>query len=135
MYTREYLVKQIMVALGGRAAEEIVYGPDKVTTGASSDYAMVYTIAKEMVTTYGFGTYKFDYRDMSNESKYLVDKEINTIVDMCYAQVIDVLNTHRDKLEFLKDKLIEEEIIDGACVYQMFTNDDCSEFECSVDFT
>lgn len=135
MYTREYLVKQIMVALGGRAAEEIVYGPDKVTTGASSDYAMVYTIAKEMVTTYGFGTYKFDYRDMSNESKYLVDKEISTIVDMCYAQVIDVLNTHRDKLEFLKDKLIEEEIIDGACVYQMFTTDDCSEFECSVDFT
>ena len=134
MYTKEYLLSQIKVALGGRAAEEIIYGKDKVTTGASSDYAMVYQIAREMVTTYGLGRYKFDYRNMSSDSAALVDDEIDEIVCDCYDDTIQTLKTNMYQLECLKEKLIEEEIVDGDWVYELFGKARCDEFDCSVSF-
>ena len=134
MYTKEYLLSQIKVALGGRAAEEIIYGKDKVTTGASSDYTMVYQIAREMVTTYGLGRHKFDYRNMSPESATLVDDEIDEIVCDCYDDTIQTLKTNMYQLECLKEKLIDEEIVDGDWVYELFGKARCDEFDCSVSF-
>ena len=134
MYTKEYLLSQIKVALGGRAAEEIIYGKDKVTTGASSDYAMVYQIAREMVTTYGLGRHKFDYRNMSSESAALVDDEIDEIVNDCYDDTLRMLKTNMYELECLKEKLIDEEIVDGDWVYELFGKERCDELSCSVSF-
>ena len=122
MYTKEYLLSQIKVALGGRAAEEIIYGKDKITTGASSDYALVYQIAREMVTTYGFGQNFFDYRKMSEEVSALVDNEIDLIVGDCYDETVAMLKNNMPQLERLKEKLIEEEIVDGEWVYELFGN-------------
>lgn len=119
MYTKEYLTSQITVALGGRVAEEIVYGADRITTGASGDYAQVYAIAREMMTTYGFSPYNFDYRSMSGEATRLVDMEIDRLVDACYKEAKAILTTHRRELEELKNKLIEEEIVDGSWVYDL----------------
>ena len=120
MYTKKYLMSQIMVALGGRAAEELIYGPDLITTGASGDYAQVYMIAREMITTYGFGKYNFDYRNMSDEAGRLVDMEIDALVDECYAEAREILSVHRRQLDELKNKLIEDEIVDGDWVYGLF---------------
>src|SRR6056300_1169328 len=133
-YTKEYMLSQIMVALGGRAAEEIVYTSNRVTTGASSDYARVYQIAREMVTTYGFGKNKFDYRNLSPAAAIKVDQEIETIVSECYDYTLKMLQNNRDKLEELKDLLIEEEIVDGEKVYEMFGKDRCYAYDCSVSF-
>ena len=119
MYTKEYLTHQIVVALGGRAAEEIMYGVDRITTGASGDFAQVYMIAREMLTTYGFGTYNFDYRSMSGEAARLVDMEIDRLVDDCYDEAKAIIGTHKRELEVLKNKLIEEEIVDGEWVYEL----------------
>lgn len=134
MYTKEYLLSQIKVALGGRAAEEIIYGKDQVTTGASSDYAMVYQIAREMVTTYGLGRHKFDYRNMSPESAALVDDEIDEIVCDCYDATLKMLKSNMYELECLKEKLIDEEIVDGDWVYELFGKERCDELSCSVSF-
>jgi cell division protease FtsH len=134
MYTKEYLLSQIKVALGGRAAEEIIYGKDQVTTGASSDYAMVYQIAREMVTTYGLGRHKFDYRNMSPESAALVDVEIDEIVNDCYDDTLRMLKTNMYELERLREKLIDEEIVDGDWVYELFGKERCDELSCSVSF-
>ena len=134
MYTKEYLLSQIKVALGGRAAEEIIYGKDQVTTGASSDYAMVYQIAREMVTTYGLGRHKFDYRNMSPESAALVDDEIDEIVCDCYDATLKMLKSNMYELECLKEKLIDEEIVDGDWVYELFGKEVCDDFSCSVSF-
>ena len=120
MYTKKYLMSQIMVALGGRAAEEIVYGSDLITTGASGDFAQVYMIAREMITTYGFGKYNFDSRTMSEEANRLVDMEIDQLVDECYAEAREILSVHRRELDELKNKLLEDEIVDGEWVYAMF---------------
>ena len=119
MYTKQYLTSQIIVALGGRAAEEIIYGKDRITTGASGDYAQVYMIAREMLTTYGFSNYNFDYRKMSEEAARLVDMEIDQLVDTCYKEALAILSTNKRQLELLKDKLIEEEIVDGQWVYDL----------------
>jgi len=119
MYTKEYLTSQIIVALGGRAAEEIIYGPDRITTGASGDFAQVYMIAREMLTTYGFSDYNFDYRSMSSEASRLVDMEIDRLVDSCYKEARAILETNKLELEELKNKLIEEEIVDGSWVYDL----------------
>jgi cell division protease FtsH len=119
-YTREYMLSQIMVALGGRAAEAIVYGPDRVTTGASSDYAMVYRIAREMVTTYGFGRNNYDYNNLSPQAASDIDIEIDEIVTKCYRDTVKILRDSMYQLELLKEKLIEEEIVDGEWVYELF---------------
>ena len=134
MYTKEYLLSQIKVALGGRAAEQIIYGKDKITTGASSDYALVYQIAREMVTTYGFGKHFFDYRKMSEEASALVDEEIDLIVGDCYDETVALLKMNMPQLERLKEKLIEEEIVDGDWVYELFGKQRCEEFDCSISF-
>src|SRR6056300_765366 len=119
MYTKEYLTSQIIVALGGRAAEEIIYGKDRITTGASGDFAQVYMIAREMLTTYGFSCYNFDYRKMSEDSARLLDMEIDHLVDICYKEAKAIIVTHKRELEVLKDKLLEEEIVDGQWVYDL----------------
>ena len=134
MYTKEYLISQITVALGGRAAEEIIYGKSLITTGASGDYAQVYTIASEMLTTYGFSKYKFDYRNMSSEASKLVDLEINSLVTHCYGESLGIIEGNRGKLEELKDKLIEDEIVDGDWVYDLIGRDRCTSIDCSVSF-
>jgi len=134
MYTKEYLISQITVALGGRAAEEIIYGKSRITTGASGDYAQVYTIAREMLTTYGFSKYKFDYRNMSSEASKLVDLEINSLVTRCYGESLGIIEGNREKLEELKDKLIEDEIVDGDWVYDLIGRDRCTSIDCSVSF-
>tara|TARA_Y100000389_G_scaffold112536_1_gene109567 strand:- start:41 stop:1549 length:1509 start_codon:yes stop_codon:yes gene_type:complete len=134
MYTKEYLISQITVALGGRAAEEIIYGKSRITTGASGDYAQVYTIAREMLTTYGFSKYKFDYRNMSSEASKLVDLEINSLVTHCYGESLGIIEGNREKLEELKDKLIEDEIVDGDWVYDLIGRDRCTSIDCSVSF-
>ena len=133
-YTKEYLLAQILVALGGRAAEEVIYGANRVTTGASSDYAMVYQIAREMVTTYGFGKNNYDYRNLSPSAALKVDNEIDNIVSQCYKYAVQMLKDNKDKLEELKELLIEEEIVDGEVVYDMIGRGRCNSFDCSVSF-
>ena len=134
MYTKEYLMSQIKVALGGRAAEEIIYGPDRITTGASSDYARVYSIAREMVTTYGLGKRNFDVNNISPEAAHLLDLEIDAIVESAYLETKGTLETFRNQLEIVKNKLIEEEIVDGEWIYKLFDTESCNEFECVVRF-
>jgi cell division protease FtsH len=60
---------------------------------------------------------------MSGEAARLVDMEIDRLVDSCYKDAKAVLATHRNDLEELKNKLIEEEIVDGSWVYAMFSDD------------
>lgn len=134
MYTKDYLLSQITVALGGRVAEEIIYGSDYITTGASGDYAKVYQIAYDMLTTYGFSKYRFDYKNMSTEAKNLIDLEVDELVSVCYQQAKGILLEHLEELMELKDKLIEDEIVDGSWVYELVHKEFCDENECIVTF-
>lgn len=131
MYTKRYLISKVMIALGGRVAEDIVFGPDAITTGASSDYTQVFMIVRDMVTVYGLGKYMFDYRNVSQEAAHLVDMEIHSIIDECYKATKNALRMHRPQLDRLAKKLIEDEIVDGEWVYDLF----CNGTSCEVDFS
>ncbi len=124
------LLAKITVSLGGRAAEEIIYGKDKVSTGASQDLINVTNIARKMVTAWGMsdklGTMAYgknednvfmgrDFghqRDYSEQVAYEIDSEIKRIVDDRYAIAKNLLNENRDMLEAISRELLDKETID-----------------------
>jgi cell division protease FtsH len=76
-----------------------------------------------MVMTYGMseaiGKINVQDNSLSQQTSYLADLEVHRITDECYAEVMDILSTHKGQLEGLKDILIRDEIIDGKVVYDM----------------
>ena len=124
------LLAKITVSLGGRAAEEIVYGKDNVSTGASQDLINVTDIARKMVTAWGMseklGTMAYgknqenvfmgrDFghqRDYSEQVAYEIDEEIKAIVDARYELAKKLLSENRDMLEKISKELLDKETID-----------------------
>ncbi|MBN2303954.1 MAG: ATP-dependent zinc metalloprotease FtsH [Anaerolineae bacterium] len=124
--TQKYL-DQIAGILGGRAAEELVFGD--ITNGASSDLEHVTRLARTMVTRWGMseklgprvfgqkeelvflGREIGEQRDYSESVAEQIDEEVHEIVASAYARTIDVLHTHRDKLDAVADRLVEVETI------------------------
>lgn len=125
MYTKSYMLSQIKVALAGHAAEEIVFGKNNISTGASNDFSHVYAIAHEMVVSCGFGTtigkINIKNKKLSQETMFKVETEIQNIVNKCYDDTMSLLITHIEKLNFLACSLIDKEVVDGDFVYSLFT--------------
>jgi len=128
--SKAQLLAQITVSLGGRAAEEIVYGKEKVSTGASQDLSTVTNLARKMVTAWGMSdklgnmTYgknqenvfmgrDFGHqRDYSEQIAYEIDQEIKNIIDERYEFAKKLLIDNRDMLEEISKELLEKETID-----------------------
>jgi len=131
LYSKQYLLSQIRVALGGIVAEEVVYGEDNVTTGASNDLSQVFMIARQMITSMGFGTtlgkQNAEPQYLSEATNQDIDDEIHDLIDRCYEETRELLVENRQALELVKDELLEKEIIDGQFVYDLFK--DCVEME------
>ena len=125
------LLAQITVSLGGRAAEEIVYGKDRVSTGASQDLINVTNIARKMVTAWGmsdrlgnmaygknqenvFMGRDFGHqRDYSEQVAFEIDEEMKRIVDAKYEEAKKLLSSNRDMLEAIAKELLDKETIDA----------------------
>lgn len=122
LQTKDYYIAQIRVALGGRAAEDVVYGPTMVSTGASGDLARVYELARAMVTQFGFGEHYYDYQNLSPETARMIDIEIDELVKKCYDETVMYVTKHRADIELLKNELLDKEIVDGSFVYDLICN-------------
>ena len=127
---KSQLLDRITMTLGGRVAEEIIYGSDSVTTGASNDLEKVSDIARKMVTAYGMSdkmgnlTYgkseehvsmgrDFGHtRNFSEEIAADIDKEVKRIIDERYDIAKHLLSENRDMLEFISKSLLERETLD-----------------------
>ncbi len=127
---KSQLLDRITMTLGGRVAEELIYGEDSVTTGASNDLEKVSSLARKMVTAYGMSdkmgnlTYgKSDEhvfmgrdfghsRDFSEEIAAEIDKEVKKIVDERYNIAKELLSSNRDMLEFISKALLDRETLD-----------------------
>jgi cell division protease FtsH len=118
--SREYLEGQILKGLGGRAAEEVVYGPDKITSGASSDLQHTTRIAKQMVYRLGMGSatglivFDPDSGPVSSDTHIRMDQDVRGILESSYATVLECMRTNRGALEALAEVLIERETVSGA---------------------
>ncbi len=144
--SKSKLLAQITMMLGGRVAEEIVYGPDKIGTGASNDIERVTSIAKKMVTQWGMSeelgamTYGKSQehvfmgrdfgqtRDFSEEIAADIDKEIKKIVDSRYEIAKNLLTENRDLLDAIAHELLEKETLDDNDVTEIITRIKGEEF-------
>ena len=127
---KSQILDSITMILGGRVAEEIVYGADSITTGASNDLEKVSSLARNMVTKYGMSekmgnmAYGKDEqhifmgrdfgvrRDFSEEVAADIDKEVKKIVDERYETAKRLLTENRDMLEYISRTLLEKETLD-----------------------
>jgi cell division protease FtsH len=126
-----YLRGRITVALGGRAAEELVYGD--VTTGAEADLELVTKLARQMVGRWGmsrrvglvsvlpsssdFYSVNADWGATSEATKELVDSEVRALIDECHSAAIERLERSRQRLDALAAALLEHETLDEAEAY------------------
>ena len=128
---REKMLADITVAMGGRVAEEIIFGDDKVTSGASSDIEMATKMARNMVTKYGMseklGPLQYSeneeevflgrsvqkHQNVSEDTARLIDSEIRIIVDTCYDLARKILTEKINDLHALAKGLIEYETLNG----------------------
>ena len=128
---RDKIYADLRVACGGRIAEELIFGVDKVTTGASSDIRMATDMARRMVTEWGmsdklgFLAYSADeqevflgrsvsqQKNMSDSTASIIDAEIRRIVDEAYVAATKILKTNDVELERLAQGLLEYETLDG----------------------
>ncbi len=130
---RQHLESMISSLYGGRLAEELIYGVDKVSTGASNDIERATDIARKMVTQWGFSDalgpllYAEDQGDpfsghggshqskhVSPETLQLIDAEIRTIIDRNYARARQILEDNMDIMHAMKDALMKFETIDAG---------------------
>jgi cell division protease FtsH len=129
-YSREELEAKIQVALGGRVAEEVIYG--KITTGAESDIQQLTNIARQMIGRWGMSDklgpvtllpseaqnpFLPGASETSPQTQWLVDQEVQSLVEAAHATVTGLLTEHRSQLESLTRKLLAEETLDGPDAY------------------
>jgi cell division protease FtsH len=129
-YSREELHAKILVALGGRVAEEVVYGT--LTTGAESDIQQLTLIARQMVgrwgmseaigpvavlPTEGMNVLLPGVSETSPATQQLIDDEVRRIVDEAHREATELLTTHRDQLESLTRALLAAETLDAPDAY------------------
>ena len=111
----EKLEADLIVAMGGRAAEEVVFGPKKVTTGAASDIAHATSIVTRMVTEWGMspaiGMVRIARSGDSLPRE--VEQEIRRIIDEMYEAAKACIESHRDALDALTEALLEHETVEG----------------------
>ncbi len=130
-HSKEFLESQICSLFGGRIAEELVFGPDKVTTGASNDIMRSTELARNMVTKWGLSdklgplTYSDEqeevflghsvaqHKAVSDETAHDIDSEIRAIIDKSYARAEQILKDNLDKLHLMAAALMKFETIDS----------------------
>ena len=142
LYSRSYLQNQMAVALGGRIAEEIIFGEEEVTTGASNDLQQVARVARQMVTRFGMsdrlgpvalgraqgnmflGRDIAAERDFSEETAAAIDDEVRNLVDQAYRRAKSVLTENRLVLENLAAMLVERETVDSEELQELLATSD-----------
>jgi cell division protease FtsH len=129
-YTKDWLEGQLTMLFGGRVAEEMVFGPEKITTGAGNDIERATQMARRMVTRFGMsdviglmavgdsdqevflGRELVQRREYSEHTAQQVDQEVKRILDEAYDRAREVLETNRTLLESLSKALLERETLD-----------------------
>ena len=133
-HTKEWLIGRLVISFGGRVAEEIVFGPDKVTTGAGSDIQYATNVARQMVTTFGMsekvgmmavgereqeiflGREFATRREISERTSEMVDEEVKRFLDEAHARARSILAADRELMDRIAAALLERETLDAEDV-------------------
>ena len=130
-YTRDWMAGQLAMLFGGRVAEELVFGPEKVTTGAGNDIERATSMARRMVTRFGMsdriglmavgdsdqevflGRELVQRREVSEYTAQQVDEEVKLLLDEAHSKAREILDANRGLLDDLAAALLERETLDG----------------------
>jgi len=115
--TKEQLIARIDIALGGRQAEEMIYGTDEITTGCSSDLQQATSIAYQFIRRFGMGdTYMIsaEKNGLSDKLNYEIDKKVQEMLTQSLYRVNDLLKENKGKLEILAKELVVKETLSSA---------------------
>ncbi|MGH8273415.1 MAG: ATP-dependent zinc metalloprotease FtsH, partial [Gammaproteobacteria bacterium] len=130
--SKQRLQSQLASLFGGRLAEEIVFGKEHVTTGASNDIEHATHIARSMVTKWGLSeklgplSYSEDddevflgrsvtrHKQVSDDTAHAIDEEVRAIIDAAYTRAHDILGEHREQLDTMAEALMKYETIDSG---------------------
>jgi cell division protease FtsH len=141
-YTKQRLNSQICSLFGGRVAEEIIFGPDKVTTGASNDIERATEIARNMVTKWGLsdklgplaytenegevflGRSVTQTKSVSDETAHTIDQEVRQVIDHNYSRSRKILQDNLDKLHQMAEALLKYETIDAEQIRRIMAGQD-----------
>lgn len=133
---KEDLLNQLDTAMGGRVAEELIFGENKVTQGAGSDFRQATRIAYTMVANYGMsdklGHFSFsdsEYRNLSPEARGLIDAEVKVILEESYQRAKKMLITHKAQLTALANALLEYETLNEEEVRLAFEGKDLKSYK------
>ena len=126
LYTYDYYVKKIMVALGGHAAEEIMFSKKNVSSGAISDFKQVSSIAYFMIKELGYSTFvgKLSLSDVnvSDHTQTLIDNEVKLLIDTCYAEVLLTIEKNHNFVDIASQRLLDEKTLSGNQFHIMYKN-------------
>jgi len=129
-YTKQYILGRLAMAYGGRVAEELVFGPEKITTGAAQDIQQATEMARRMVTQFGMsdvvgpiavgdreaeiflGREVVQRREISDRTAEIVDTELKRILSEAYERARTIIAGHRETLDRLASALLERETLD-----------------------
>src|SRR5687767_4121031 len=133
-HTKEFLLGRLSIAFGGRVAEELVFGQEKITTGAGSDIQFATNVARQMVTVYGMsekvgmmavgdkeqeiflGREFSQKREISERTQRMVDEEVKRLLDEAHSHARELLTAHRELLDRIALALLERETLDSEDV-------------------
>mmetsp|Transcript_7083 Transcript_7083/g.23470 ORF Transcript_7083/g.23470 Transcript_7083/m.23470 type:complete len:726 (+) Transcript_7083:102-2279(+) len=119
LYSRSYLENQMAVAMGGRVAEELIFGKDEITTGASSDLQQATRLAREMITKYGFSqtiglaSQEYNQSGLSSETRQKIEEEVKEMLESAYVRAKTLLRTHEKELHAIAKSLLDRESLTG----------------------
>ena len=129
-HTRKQYIRQLQVAMGGKMAEEIVFGADNVADGASGDIQQATSLAYNMVTACGFSDklgnvdFKSNYEMVSPETKRLIDDEVRRLIDEAKSSARQLLLSKRAELDKLADALVQYETLDKDEILKVIKGED-----------
>jgi len=118
--TKKQLLAMLDVTMGGRVAEELIFGESEVTTGASSDLRQATRLAREMITKYGFserlGLASTEYSDygLSHETRLVIEDEVKRLLEEANQRARRLLKKHEKDLHMLAKQLLDKETLTGA---------------------